>query len=88
MALAKGFHLTWLMECHRQMQKKTQPTGWIKQTTFFDRLAGTDHLRQQIAEGLTEEQIRESWQEALANYKKIREKYVIYSTFTSSSKEL
>ena len=78
MSLAKGFHLTWLMQCQQQMQNKTHPTGWIKQTTFFDRLAGTDQLRQQIADGLSEEQIRETWQEPLAKYKKIREKYVIY----------
>ena len=55
---------------------------------LHDHVAFTDRLRQQIAEGLTEEQIRESWQEALANYKKIREKYVLYSTFASSSKGL
>jgi uncharacterized protein YbbC (DUF1343 family) len=45
----------------------------------FDRLAGTALLRQQIREGLTEEQIRKSWEPALSNFKKIRKKYLLYA---------
>jgi len=74
----KGFHLQWLLECHRQFTTSQSPTGWIKQNTFFDRLAGTDQLRIMISEGKTEKQIRESWQEELNQYRIIRQKYLLY----------
>ena len=45
---------------------------------FFDKLAGTNRLRQQIEEGWSEDKIRSSWSEDLEKYKKIMEKYLIY----------
>src|ERR1700722_11916103 len=45
----------------------------------FDRLAGTAILEEQIRQGLTEEEIRKSWEPALSNFKKIRKKYLIYA---------
>lgn len=47
-------------------------------TGSFDRLAGTTALKQQIKDGLTEEQIRESWNADLESYKEKRKKYLIY----------
>ena len=46
---------------------------------MFDRLAGTAILETQIREGLTEEDIRKSWEPALTNFKKIRKKYLLYA---------
>ncbi len=45
---------------------------------FFDLLAGTDKLRKQIINNYTEKEIRQSWEKDLSNFKKIREKYLIY----------
>jgi uncharacterized protein YbbC (DUF1343 family) len=45
----------------------------------FDRLAGTDVLRRQIREGMTEKEIRKSWEPALSHFKKIRKKYLLYA---------
>jgi uncharacterized protein YbbC (DUF1343 family) len=45
---------------------------------FFDKLAGTDSLRKQIRAGLSEDEIRESWQEDLNAYRELREKYMLY----------
>ncbi len=45
---------------------------------FFERLAGNTVLRQQIKDGLTEDQIRETWQQDLDAYKAMRGKYVFY----------
>ena len=45
---------------------------------YFEKLAGTATLRQQIKEGLTEEQIRESWKNDLHQYQKMRKKYLLY----------
>ena len=45
---------------------------------YFDILAGTTVLKQQIKDGLTEDQIRESWKEDLNTYKEMRKKYLLY----------
>lgn len=45
---------------------------------FFDKLAGTDKLRQQIEAGQSEAQIFASWQPALQTYLKLRQKYLLY----------
>lgn len=57
------------------------------QATFFDRphwfdlLAGSKQLRFQIVRGLTEEEIRASWQPALEQYKQLRKKYLLYPDY-------
>jgi uncharacterized protein YbbC (DUF1343 family) len=45
----------------------------------FDRLAGNAILAEQIRQGLTEEEIRKSWEPALTNFKRIRKKYLMYA---------
>ena len=45
----------------------------------FDRLAGNAILEEQIRQGLTEEEIRKSWEPALSDFKRIRKKYLIYA---------
>jgi len=45
---------------------------------YFDKLAGTSVLKQQIQDGLTEDQIRASWQQELNEYKAMRTKYLLY----------
>jgi uncharacterized protein YbbC (DUF1343 family) len=45
---------------------------------YFEKLSGTDALRQQIRSGQTEEQIRASWQKDLDVYKEKRKKYLLY----------
>jgi uncharacterized protein YbbC (DUF1343 family) len=47
-------------------------------TSYFEKLAGTAKLRQQIKDGLTEEQIRESWKPGLDEFKAKRKKYLLY----------
>lgn len=44
----------------------------------FDRLAGSDKLRQMIEDGKTPDQIFASWQKDLTKFKKIRNKYLLY----------
>lgn len=45
---------------------------------YFDILAGTPTLKQQIKDGVTEEQIRASWEPGLTAYKELRKKYLLY----------
>ena len=47
-------------------------------SAFFNKLAGSDKLRQQIVAGLSESEIRASWQPDLSKFKKIRAKYLLY----------
>ena len=46
--------------------------------TFFTKLAGTKNLQKQIEQGLSEKQIRKTWEQDLISFKKIRKKYLIY----------
>lgn len=46
--------------------------------SFLTKLAGTESLRQQIESGFSEEEIKMSWQVGLEEYKRMREKYLIY----------
>ncbi len=45
---------------------------------YFNTLAGTSQLREQIEAGLTVEEIKDSWQPGIDEYKKIRSKYLLY----------
>ena len=45
---------------------------------FFAKLAGTKKLQQQIEQGLTEKEIKVTWQDGLESFKTIRKKYLIY----------
>jgi uncharacterized protein YbbC (DUF1343 family) len=45
---------------------------------FFTKLAGTRKLQQQIEDGKSETDIRESWETGLKKFKKMRTKYLIY----------
>jgi uncharacterized protein YbbC (DUF1343 family) len=46
--------------------------------TFFDKLAGTDQLKQQLLQGLSEEAIRATWENDINAFKAIRKKYLLY----------
>ena len=48
---------------------------------YFDKLAGDKELKEQIKQGLSEEEIRKSWQSDLEKYKTIRKKYLLYEDF-------
>ena len=46
---------------------------------FFSKLAGTKKLREQIEQGLSEAEIKATWQKDLKTFKSIRKKYLIYN---------
>jgi uncharacterized protein YbbC (DUF1343 family) len=72
----RRLHLNWLINYYQYF--KERPDFF---TSYFEKLAGTDKLRQQIKSGLNEEQIRQSWQKDLEEFKTIRKKYLLYSDF-------
>lgn len=50
----------------------------INQRQLFDLLAGTKKLRSQLASGLSEAEIRASWEDDLEAYRRLRAKYLLY----------
>ena len=63
-----------LMEMYRRV-----PQGkFFLKSNFFEKLAGTTELRRQIEAGMSEDEIRATWQPGLERFKEIRKKYLIY----------
>ncbi len=69
------FDLRYLLDAYRNCSDKAV---FFLKNNFFDKLAGTDQLRKQIVAGVSEEEIRASWEEGLNAFKKVREKYLLY----------
>lgn len=65
--------LKWLIEAYQNTQDKTKFFN-----NFFIKLAGTSKLQQQIEQGLSEVEIRKSWEKDLEAFRKTRDKYLIY----------
>jgi uncharacterized protein YbbC (DUF1343 family) len=72
----KQINLQWMIDVYNTMGK-----GQAFFTDYIDKLAGTDAIRKQITGGLTEEQIRQSWQDELNKFKALRKKYLLYEDF-------
>ena len=70
-----SLNLSFLLNAYRDYPDKE--TFFLK-NNFFDKLAGTDQLRKQIVAGVTEEEIRASWEPKLQQFNEIREKYLLY----------
>ena len=69
-------NLTWLIKAYEQLKNEEKFFN-----NFFVKLSGTKDLQQQIENGLSEDEIRESWKEGIEEYKKIRSKYLLYEDF-------
>ncbi len=72
-----GLTLRFIIEFYKKSQENG-PLKFYSSTQFMDMLTGTKRLREQIAKGLSESEIRESWQEDLEKYKTLRDKYLLY----------
>lgn len=66
-------NLEWLIEAYEASGKSKEFF-----TSFFTLLAGTKTLQQQIEQGLSSEEIRNSWKPGLEEFQKTRTKYLIY----------
>lgn len=72
--MPNGLTLAYLIDFYAHSSQKTQFFN-----PFFDKLAGTQHLRQAIVAGQSETQIRSSWATGLAHYKHLRKRYLLYA---------
>ncbi len=59
-------------------QKLPNKENFFLPTNFFDKLAGTPKLKQQIIAGKTMEEIRQSWEPGLSQFKEKRKGYLLY----------
>jgi len=73
--LNKQIRLQYLLEAYKLFPGKD---SFFLKNQFFNKLAGNSSLMQQIKSRKTEAAIRKSWEPALARFKKIREKYLLY----------
>ena len=70
----KEVSLRWIMDAYENTPDKSK----FFITSGFTKHAGTPVLQQQIEAGLSEQEIKATWQEELETFKKVREKYLIY----------
>ena len=70
--------LSYILNFYKNYEQKN---NFFLKNYFFDKLAGTDKLRKQIIEGKSEMEIKASWAEGLAAFKKKRTQYLLYPDF-------
>jgi len=66
-------NLSWLIKMYSDFPDKPRFFN-----AYFTKLAGTEALRKQIEKGMTEQQIRKSWEPGLSRFKATRKKYLLY----------
>ena len=76
----RKINLSWLIETYNKYPDKKIffDSGQSKEIVVFNHLAGNSILQKQIADGLSEDEIRKSWEPGLQAYKEMRKKYLIY----------
>jgi uncharacterized protein YbbC (DUF1343 family) len=75
-------HLEYLIEAYKLFPEKEKffilPKSGDTKAAFFNKLAGSDLLMKQIQQGMSADSIRKTWEPALATFKSIRKKYLLY----------
>jgi len=76
----KKINLDWIMELYKASPQKEKffDSKLSNQMNRIEIQIGTSEFRQQIIDGVSEEEIRKSWEPGLSNYKKMRKKYLLY----------
>ncbi|MBU6158642.1 MAG: DUF1343 domain-containing protein [Bacteroidetes bacterium] len=83
--VSNRIQLKWLKEAYVLFPDKNQfflPSKSGKpEDYFFNKLAGNAKLMEQIQQGITEENIRNSWLQGINSFKIIRKRYLLYKDF-------
>ena len=72
----KQIYLFWLSATYKNLGSKGDFFN-----SYFNQLAGNSKLKQQIVDGVNEDDIRKSWEPEIAKFKKIRKRYLLYPDF-------
>lgn len=78
---SRQINLSWLIELYKAYPDKAHfftPGRANQDISAFDLRIGTDQLRKQIIAGVSEAEIRKSWEPELGKFKAIRMKYLLY----------
>ena len=71
--MTNKIELKWILNLYKNFP---EPKSFFR--AGFFKIAGTKKLKIQIEEGLSEKEIRRTWEEGLINFKRIRLKYLLY----------
>ncbi|MBB1405477.1 DUF1343 domain-containing protein [Pseudoalteromonas sp. SG44-5] len=74
-ATTKGLDLSYLISAYKQLNNDIT---FFERADFMDKLAGTDKLRLAIEAGQSAQQIKQTWQAALMQFKQQRAPYLLY----------
>lgn len=77
---SKKLNLQWIIELYNAYPYKEKffDSSLSKEMGTIETLVGVEQFRKQIMSGVSEEVIRKSWEPGLSEYKKMREKYLLY----------
>lgn len=76
----KQVNLQWILEMYKASPYKEKffDSNLSRQMGVIERLIGSGLFREQVKNGVSEADIRKSWEPGLSNYKKMRKKYLMY----------
>jgi uncharacterized protein YbbC (DUF1343 family) len=76
----RQINLQWIMELYKAHPNKEKffDSKLSKEMGTIEKLIGSGLFRQQIIDGKSEKEIRDSWEPGLTEYKKMRKKYLVY----------
>ena len=77
---SKKINLQWMIELYAKHPNKEKffDRSSHRQIGNIDYLVGVSEFKEQIKKGMTEEQIRKTWEPGLSKYKNMRKKYLLY----------
>jgi uncharacterized protein YbbC (DUF1343 family) len=73
-------NIQWMIELYKAYPDKAKFFDYTQSNQMgnIDKLAGTTSFKEQIIAGVPEQEIRQSWEPGLGEYKKMRKKYLLY----------
>lgn len=73
-------NLSWMIELYQAYPDKARFFDYKQSNQIgnIDKLAGTKKFKEQIIAGVSEEEIRKSWEPGLSEYKQMRKNYLLY----------
>ena len=77
---SRKINLSWMKELYAAYPDKARffDQSYHKQIGNIDKLSGTKQFKQQIIDGVPEDEIRKTWEPGLAAFRAMRQKYLLY----------
>lgn len=77
---SKQININWIIELYKAhpYKEKFFDSKLSNQMGTIEKLVGSGLFRQQIIDGKSEKEIRDSWEPGLSDYKQMRKKYLLY----------